>query len=62
MKNITAGEGIKNENCDNATIYIDTKAIKAWGVDEDGFLYIETDHDSMSEIADCAGSIVMAAD
>ena len=59
MKEITYGEGIKNDRCDNATIYIDTKAIKAWGVDEDGYLYIETDHESMGEIGDCASTITM---
>ena len=59
MKGFTCGEGIKNESCDNATLYIDVVGIKNWGIDEDGMLFIEATHEAMKEIGDCASTIVM---
>ncbi len=61
MIGFTCGEGIKNENCDNATLYIDIEYIKGWGIDEDGCLYIEATMEAMDQIGDCAKTIAMDA-
>ena len=50
-------ESINNDNCDNATIYIDTTAIKNWGVDADGMLFIETTNGVMDQIGSAATTI-----
>ena len=46
------------ETTDSATLYIDTATVKAWGVDEDGLLWVETTEEGMATIGDCATTLV----
>ncbi len=39
---------------------LDATAIKSWGVDDDGMLYIETTNGVMAQIADAATGVTIA--
>lgn len=49
--------GSSDSNSDTCTMYIDTVAIEAWGVDEDGCLYVKAPKAAFAEIASCADSL-----
>ena len=51
----TCGAG--NANSNTVTMFMDTGAIEAWGVDDDGCLWVKAPKAAFKEIASCAESL-----